>query len=133
MPKQRRVESTAVSGELPSAEAASSAEILARFEGDRELFREVAGLFRDDHPKLLSEIRNAVEGLDSEALVRAAHTLKGAVGNFAAKAAFEAAQKLETIGRERDWAAAEQACAELEKEIERLGPTLVALGKEDSL
>ena len=133
LPKQSRVESTAVSGELPSAEAASSTEILARFEGDRELFREVAGVFLDDHPKLLSEIRSAVGRRDSEALVRAAHTLKGAVGNFAAKSAFEAAQKLETIGRERDWAAAEQSCAELKKEIERLEPTLVALGKEDSL
>ncbi|MCH7979501.1 MAG: response regulator [Acidobacteria bacterium] len=133
LPKQSRVESTAVSGESPSAEAASSAEIPARFEGDRELFREVAGLFLDDHPKLLSKIRSAVGRRDSEALVRAAHALKGAVGNFAAQSAFEAAQKLETIGRERDWAAAEQSCAELEKEIKRLEPTLVALGKENSL
>ncbi len=133
LPKQSGVESTAVFGELPSAEAAGSAGIPARFEGDRELFREVAGLFLDDHPKLLSEIRGAVGRRDSEALVRAAHALKGAVGNFAAQSAFEAAQKLETIGRERDWAAAEQSCAELEKEIERLEPTLVALGKENSL
>ena len=59
--------------------------------------------------------------------------MKGVVENFAAKSAFEVAQKMVTIGRERDWAAAEQSCAELEKEIKRLEPTLVALGNEDSL
>jgi hypothetical protein len=49
------------------------------------------------------------------------------VGNFAARPAFEAALKLEMIGREGSLAHAEEAYAALEKEIERLQPALAGL------
>jgi len=42
------------------------------------------------------------------------------VGNFSAHPAFEAALKLEVLGREGSLSEAEPAYAELEKEIERL-------------
>ncbi len=107
------------------------AEVLERVGGDREFFNELVALFRTDCRKLLSETREAVSRKGCKALEMAAHTLKGSVSNFGAKDAFEAAHKLETIAVSRNWIAAEESCAELEKEIERLEPSLVALGTEE--
>ncbi len=57
--------------------------------------------------------------------------MKGSVGTFGARAAFETALKLEVMGREKDLAQAEAACAVLEDEIEALaGPR--RLGEEDA-
>jgi hypothetical protein len=53
------------------------------------------------------------------------------VGNFGAKGAFEAALRLETMGRRGDLIRAQEAYAVLEEEIERLRPALVALGEEE--
>ena len=49
------------------------------------------------------------------------------MGNFYAKASFEAAQRLETMGREGNLDHAEEACKTLERELERLRRTLVSL------
>ena len=100
---------------------------LARFGKDRELLQEIVVLFLDEAPRLLSEIRASITRRDANALERAAHTLKGAVGNFGARSAFEAALRLEVMGRDGDFAKAAEACVELEKEIARLERALAAL------
>ena len=46
------------------------------------------------------------------------------MGNFGARAAFEAAGRLETIAHEQDWSDAEEAWAALEAAIDRLKPAL---------
>jgi len=76
------------------------------------------------------EIWQAIAERNLKALGRAAHTLKGSVGNFAAPAAFDAALKLELIAHEGDLTQAEEACARLQEEIERLYPALEELGKD---
>ena len=52
-------------------------------------------------PKLLDGIRGAAERGDAQGMERAAHKLKGSVANFAAPAAYDAALRLEVMGRER--------------------------------
>jgi two-component system sensor histidine kinase/response regulator len=101
---------------------------LARVDGDTELLGELARLFLGDCARLVSAIEAAVAGRDSEALERAAHALRSAIGNFGAQAAFEAALKLETMGREGHVAEAEEAYAALERQVERLKPALAHLG-----
>ncbi len=100
---------------------------LARFGSDRELLQEIVALFLDEAPRLRSEIRASITRRDAKALERAAHTLKGAVGNFGARSASEAALRLEVMGRDGDFAKAAEACVELEKEIARLERALAAL------
>ena len=102
------------------------AALLERFEGDRELLREVVGLFFDDCPRRLADIHAALESGNCEAVERAAHSIKGSVGNFAAPAAVDAALRLEMIGRSGDLACAAEACAALEREIDRLQGALAA-------
>ena len=102
---------------------------LERVDGDAELLKELAGLFLGECPQWMAEIRQAIDQRDASKLHQAAHTLKGSVGNFGARAAFEAAQRLETDGREQDWGRAEEDWVTLEEAIGRLEPAFVELGQ----
>ena len=112
------------------AEVLDRAVLMERVGGDLGLLQEIAGLFRQDCPRLLSEIRSAVIGADAPALERAAHTLKGCVGNFAAEAAYQAALRLEKMGRARELEGAATACETLEDEVARFEQALDALACE---
>lgn len=103
---------------------------IAHLEGDVELLKEIAAMFVEQCPGLVSRMRDAVAGMNAAEIERAAHTIKGSVGNFAAKAAFDAALELERIGRDGTLDGAEAASAKLEEELERLKPALAALGRE---
>jgi HPt (histidine-containing phosphotransfer) domain-containing protein len=103
---------------------------LAQVEDDKGLLQELIGLFFDGIPKLLSAIQESITRRDARALERAAHTLKGAVSNFGAKSACDAALRLEVIGRGGDFPHSEEAYVELEKEVTRLGGALAALREE---
>jgi HPt (histidine-containing phosphotransfer) domain-containing protein len=65
--------------------------------------------------------------LDNAVNQRLAHTIRGSVGVFGARAACEAAQQLETMAKERDATHAQQAYDALEEAVARLKPALVAL------
>ena len=97
---------------------------LARIEGDLELMRELAGLFFTEAPRLLAEVRSSTVRADGPALQRNAHKLKGAVGCFAAKGAMDAAQALEVLGDEGNFAGAQEAYERLENEISLLRSAL---------
>jgi PAS domain S-box-containing protein len=103
---------------------------LKRVDGDRELLREVANLFFEDTPRLLAEVRNAIQRGDGKALERSAHTLKGSVGNFGARTAFEAAFSLEQMGRNGDFARATEVFTQLDRQVTLLIPALEAALKE---
>jgi signal transduction histidine kinase/CheY-like chemotaxis protein len=96
----------------------------ANVEGDRDLLRELALLFLDDLPQQLEAIQGAVEKSQIHDLERLAHRLKGSVGNFAAKPAFEAAFRLEKIARQKDIQQIPQAVDDLGYEIRRLQSAL---------
>ena len=100
---------------------------MGRVGGDMELLAEMTELFIEDYPRLLSEIQNSIKRHDSTALEYNAHTLKGAIGNFAAASAVEAAFRLEKMGSDSNTVHADKAYAVLEKEMERLEPALYAL------
>jgi two-component system sensor histidine kinase/response regulator len=105
-------------------------EAVKQMEGDVDLLKEIAEMFLEESPVLMDRMRQAAAEGDCKKLERAAHTIKGSVGNFAAKSAFKAAQNLEKIGRDGDLNHAAEAFKALEREIERLKPALVALGRE---
>lgn len=114
------------------------AQVLARFEGDRELLCEIAQLFLEDSPQILEAVRAAVAARDGEAVHRTAHTLKGSVSNFLAanglgdgedpaRRTAAAALALEQLGAEErlqqlDGALAtvEAALAQLRRRLEQL-------------
>lgn len=109
---------------VPEAEQADGvidhAALLAGVDGDRRLLSELVRLFLADCPQGLAKIKNAIRCGDAGALGRAAHTLKGSVGNFATKNAFAAAERLEIMGRDGDLDNAGKAFMTLESELARL-------------
>jgi CheY-like chemotaxis protein/HPt (histidine-containing phosphotransfer) domain-containing protein len=114
-------------GAGPGHDVLDRAAALERVEGDAELLSDLVRVFLGEWPRLRGEVRQALERRDGRALARAAHTLKGSVGNFAARRAWEAAGRLEWLAEKSDLQRAEEACALLEAEIERLNPALAGL------
>ncbi|TMB00082.1 MAG: response regulator [Deltaproteobacteria bacterium] len=108
------------------------AALLERTDHDPELLLDILNTFREDSAKLLAEIRSALARREARALARPAHTLKGALATLAARAAAEAARRLESVGQADDLGGAEEACAALERELQRLEPELAAVGKADA-
>lgn len=94
--------------------------MLAELDGDEELLVELVETMRIEAPKLLHEVRVAAGAGDAALVARAAHTLKGAVSNFGARAAAEAALRLEQMGRGGDLTGLAAALATLETEMESL-------------
>ncbi len=100
---------------------------LARVGDDLDLLLDMSKLFLDLCPGLMQDIAAAIEAGDAKALRAAAHALKGSVGNFSAPGAFDAAQRLETLGEGGDLESAGPAYAALQKEIDRLSRALSTL------
>jgi PAS domain S-box-containing protein len=105
---------------------------IKHFEGDVELMKEIAGMLLEEGPILIELMKDALSRCDSNGLERAAHTMKGSVGNFVAKPAFLAAQRVEQIGRDGNMSEAQEACTALERELDRLMPALAALGRDQT-
>lgn len=77
-------------------------ELLARVESDRELMRDLLLIFKEEFPRYLKALRDAVESRDAKRVTSAAHTLKGMLSNLAAHEAAVAAARLEQLGRGRE-------------------------------
>jgi two-component system, sensor histidine kinase and response regulator len=95
-----------------------------RVAGDADLLREIVELFLADCPERLMELHEALTHQDCTALMRAAHRLKGALGNISANNALAAVRRVETLARAGDVHAATEALARLEDELARLTPLL---------
>ena len=76
------------------------ARFLSRLDGDEGLAREIIEMFLREYPKLLENVHRAAEQHNVALLERAAHSLKGSVGDMAASEAMEAARTLEQAARE---------------------------------
>ncbi|RPJ41203.1 MAG: sensor histidine kinase, partial [Candidatus Latescibacterota bacterium] len=96
-------------------------------DGDIELLREMAVVFLEEAPRLVSSVEAAIESRDAGSLERAAHALKGTVGSFAAKKAYEAARLVEDAARAGRADDAAEAAIALREEMGRLIPSLAAL------
>lgn len=102
-------------------------DMLERLGGDAELLHEIVTLFRSECPKMIGEVREAVEAADSDQLHRAAHALKGALLNIAADPVAEKARVLESCGRQGALDGAVGLFDELESAIDRLQAELAAV------
>ena len=85
-----------------------------------ELFQTIADMLIEAAPGYIERIRNAIAENDAGTLEREAHSLKGAVGNFGADGTYEAAFRLEKMGKSGELAMAEEGFSELEKVLDKL-------------
>jgi PAS domain S-box-containing protein len=99
-------------------------------DGDKKLLKEITVMFLEELKVNLEGIVQAIRKKDADALEKAAHSLKGSVGNLGAKRAYGAAYRLESIGKEGRLSEAKGALAELKKELEELKIALNKLLKK---
>ena len=93
---------------------------LENADGSEELLIELAGVFIEECPEMMRQIRAAIDACDAPALQRTAHSLKGSARIFAAAAASEAAMRLEAMGADGDLLGAADGWTVLGAEVERL-------------
>jgi HPt (histidine-containing phosphotransfer) domain-containing protein len=107
--------------------------LMDRVGDDQALLKEIVHLFFDDCSMLLTDMREAVGQRDAERLEKAAHSLKGSVGNFTAQGAVGTLAEVEALARRWDLFGASEALNKAEEELERVKRALAELIKEASL
>jgi two-component system, sensor histidine kinase and response regulator len=106
------------------------AELLSRVDNDRELLHELLRIFKEEFPRHLQALREAVGAADGKLVASAAHTLKGMFLNLAAAPAAAAAARLEQIGRNGEKSGFQGALAAFERDAASLLPQLDAFMTE---
>jgi CheY-like chemotaxis protein/HPt (histidine-containing phosphotransfer) domain-containing protein len=102
------------------------AELLARVENDRELLRDLLAIFKEEFPRQLLALREAVEAGDGDRVATAAHTLRGMLSNLSATQAAATAARLEQMGRKKETLGFQEAFVAFENDASRLLPQLDA-------
>jgi HPt (histidine-containing phosphotransfer) domain-containing protein len=113
-----------------SASAKATAEItpmdktllLRAFDGDWSFLAEIVDVFLSDYPKLMEDLHRASKEVDSDLLVRSAHSLKGMLKNFQAESAAEIASVIETKGKAENF-------ADIQTDIENLADQISVVDK----
>lgn len=94
--------------------------MLERVEGDRDLLKRVIDIFLDNTPKLLTQLRDAIEKEDFGDVNYVGHTLKGSCRNFYFKRAGDLSDIIEQAGKEKNFAKIKQTQPFMEEEIRNL-------------
>jgi two-component system, sensor histidine kinase and response regulator len=102
---------------IPVEFSVCSEELLDRIDGDRIFLSELVELFREDYPRQILNIREAVMKHDGVALEIAGHMLKGALTNLAAPIASGIAGEIEILGQAGSYATAGTKLEDLEDEL----------------
>lgn len=101
-------------------------ELFERVDNDCELLRDIIGIFKQEFPRLLQTLEEAVQAQDTKRVAIAAHTLKGMLSNLAASQAAATAARLEQLGRQGDSSGLERAFATFKGDTNELLPLLEA-------
>jgi len=101
-------------------------ELLARVDNDRELLHELLRIFKEEFPRHLHALGEAVGSGDGKLVAAAAHTLKGMLLNLAASRAAASAGLLEQLGRNGEKSGFQDALVAFERDASSLLPQLDA-------
>ncbi|MEL6105439.1 MAG: response regulator [Planctomycetota bacterium] len=88
--------------------------------GSTEVALQLIQLFEEESKRQLKDVQSAVETGDADSLQRAAHTIKGSIGIFAAHDCFEAASTLEQAAAAGELREVETQFMTLSNEVRRL-------------
>jgi len=105
--------------------------LLARMQGDYNLLAVWADLFVKDSSLCLSDLKKWIDRGDAKMVEKAAHSLKGAVSNFAAPYVTESALRLELMARNGDLSGASRELAILQQEVDLLKSFLGSVCREN--
>jgi two-component system, sensor histidine kinase and response regulator len=95
-------------------------ELLSRVDNDQELLRELLQLFKDECPRLLQSLEEAVSRQEMKVVETTSHSLKGMLANLSATRAALAASSLEKFSRVGKLFELKGALADLKSEVAAL-------------
>ena len=101
-------------------------ELLARVEHDRDLLNELLIIFKEEFPRQLQALHDAVDSGDGKLVAASAHFLKGMLSNLAAHQAAASAGRLEALGRSGEASAFQEAFSAFARDAMKLLPQLDA-------
>jgi two-component system sensor histidine kinase/response regulator len=104
----------------PLAKVIDLEAVLERLEGDRELFEELAHVFRNECPRTIKEIRRSFGQRDAAAVADHAHALKGSSANVGASAVSKTAFEIEKLARAGDLTRAGELLNPLDRDVDRV-------------
>ena len=105
-------------------------DLLARVENDRELLRELVGMFKEDIPGLLQSLKQSVAREDMKTVELTSHALKGMLSGLCVIDAAETASRLERMGRDGKTLGLTNALSLVESQVAQPLPVLDAHAKE---
>jgi CheY-like chemotaxis protein len=114
---------------VATGEVLDEAGLVALVSSDGQLLKELAGLFLEDSPLRLSEIRTALETSDFVSLRMAAHTLKGSAGSLYGQRTADIALRIEQAAEEGNIAQARDVFPALSEEVVKLQQALTRLAE----
>ncbi len=94
--------------------------VMEALDGDIDLLKDLIHDFLEEIPKQLNDLQTCIESQNSKSIERKAHSLKGAVANFGARHAYEAANELEIAGRDAKLDVTESLFNKLQHELHQL-------------
>ncbi len=94
--------------------------MLASFDQDLDFVSDLVAMLLDDSPRVIEQVRDAVERRDADALARAAHRFKSSLVPFQAPQALEATKALEALGRANEMSNVDQAYQTFLNEVQLL-------------
>jgi HPt (histidine-containing phosphotransfer) domain-containing protein len=94
--------------------------IRENFMDDEELIFESIDMFFDSSQTRLKALQEAVKERDDNKIMNEAHALKGVVGIFSQGEVFDAAKKIEFIGRNKDLTGVDEALKQFETSLGEL-------------
>jgi CheY-like chemotaxis protein len=114
-PASAAAETTRVASDILDADA-----LLAGMGGRMDLLEHVIDVFLEDAPAMLSRIKDALQAGNATEVAAVAHALKGSVGLFSQRDAYEGAKRLEHLGRTGELAGGDALYAEVEGSLSKL-------------
>jgi len=117
---KEKKKSTSRNNEPSAKDVFDLSSALETADGDKGIFVEIADLFLDGLTDSIAGIQDGIARNDANAVEQAAHSLKGSVGNFGARRAYEIAYRLEVLGRNGKLGESEDTISELEREFRDL-------------
>lgn len=107
--------------DIPSIDPEAIANLRELNPGDNgEFLREIVGIYIEDTPKRLAELRACLASGDVATFTRAAHTIKGSSANVGAQVLKGVAERLETVSRKEGLGGVSGMIADCEAEFERV-------------
>ncbi len=91
---------------------------------EKDVLQEIVELFLETSASDLHKLRLAIDQEDTQQVVEAAHSIKGASGNLGFMAVSEVAKEVEMKAREKNLYGANEAVVNIKEELDRIDQAL---------